>query len=300
MTRFGLDIGGTKIEIVAFNTDGESIYNQRIKTPDNYQKFVEAIYHLVCDVEEHLSCTGSVGIGIPGTICAQTGLVKNANCTFINGHDLKGDLQQRLERDVFIANDANCFALSEAVDGAGSVGQVVFGVILGTGCGGGLVVNKQVLTGPNGISGEWGHNPLPDYRESADGQEQQCYCGKRNCIERYISGSGLEMQYLQRFGEALSAADIITGMQAGEMSCRLAYYQLVDQIARSFATIINMVDPDVIVIGGGLSNVASLFDDIPKHLTRYVMSNECRTKILPAQYGDSSGVRGAAWLPVSK
>ncbi|WP_170111206.1 ROK family protein [Photobacterium sanctipauli] len=298
--RFGLDIGGTKIEIVAFNAEGESIYNQRIKTPDNYQNFVAAVYHLVCDAEKYLSCTGSVGIGIPGTICTHTGLVKNANCTFINGHDLKSDLQQKLDRDVFIANDANCFALSEAVDGAGSDGQVVFGVILGTGCGGGLVVNQQVLTGPNGISGEWGHNPLPGYSESSDGQEQQCYCGKRNCIERYISGTGLEMQYLQRFGQALPAAEIISGMQSGEMSCRLAYYQLVDQIARSFATIVNMIDPDVIVIGGGLSNVASLFDDIPKQLTRYVMDHECRTKILPAQYGDSSGVRGAAWLPVSR
>ncbi|WEM45938.1 ROK family protein (plasmid) [Photobacterium sp. DA100] len=297
--RFGLDIGGTKIEIVAFDPEGERVYSKRISTPDNYPAFVTAVCGLVNGAEDTLHCQGSVGIGIPGTICTQTGLVKNANCTFINGHNLKNDLQRRLERDVFIANDANCFALSEAVDGAGKDGQVVFGVILGTGCGGGLVVNKQVLAGPNGIAGEWGHNPLPGYRESADGQEQQCYCGKRNCIERYISGSGLEMQYLQRFGEALKAADIIAGMQTGEMSCRLAYYQLVDQIARSFATIINMVDPDVIVIGGGLSNVASLFDDIPKQLTRFVMSNECRTKILPAQYGDSSGVRGAAWLPLS-
>lgn len=299
MIRFGLDIGGTKIEIVAFDPEGERVYSKRISTPDNYPAFVTAVCGLVNGAEDKLHCQGSVGIGIPGTICTQTGLVKNANCTFINGHNLKNDLQRRLERDVFIANDANCFALSEAVDGAGKDGQVVFGVILGTGCGGGLVVNKQVLAGPNGIAGEWGHNPLPGYRESADGQEQQCYCGKRNCIERYISGSGLEMQYLQRFGEALKAADIIAGMQTGEMSCRLAYYQLVDQIARSFATIINMVDPDVIVVGGGLSNVTCLFDDIPRQLSRYVMGNECRTSIMPAEYGDSSGVRGAAWLPLS-
>ncbi|MGF1703436.1 ROK family protein [Photobacterium makurazakiensis] len=296
--RFGLDIGGTKIEIVAFNTEGENIYNQRIKTPDNYKDFVTAVCRLIYKAEDHLNCKGSIGVGIPGTICSETGLVKNANCTFLNGQDFKSDLQVQLERDVYIANDANCFALSEAVDGAGSSGHVVFGVILGTGCGGGLVVNKQVLIGPNGTAGEWGHNPLPGYSVAEDGQEQKCYCGKSNCIERYISGSGLEMQYLQRFGQSLSAADIITGVHSGEMSCRLAYYQLIDQIARSFATIISMVDPDVIVIGGGLSNVSSLFDDIPQQLSRYVMGNECRTKILPAKFGDSSGVRGAAWLPL--
>ncbi|MGF1735262.1 ROK family protein [Photobacterium satsumensis] len=298
--RFGLDIGGTKIEIVAFNDEGENIYNQRIKTPDNYREFVVAVCDLVYRAEEQLNSKGSVGIGIPGTICCDTGLVKNANCTFVNGQDLRNDLQVKLEREVYISNDANCFALSEAYDGIGCEARVVFGVILGTGCGGGLVVNKQVLVGPNGMAGEWGHNPLPSYSLAADGQEQQCYCGKRNCIERYISGTGLEMQYLQRFGEALPAADIIAGMQAGEMSCRLAYYQLVDQIARSFATIINMVDPDVIVIGGGLSNVSSLFDDIPKSLPQYVMGNTCRTKILPARFGDSSGVRGAAWLPLAR
>ncbi|MGR5065771.1 ROK family protein [Photobacterium sp. DNB22_13_2] len=298
--RFGLDIGGTKIELRAYDKNSQELLKQRVATPNNYAEFLEAVTTLVRANEAELKTQASIGIGLPGAICPKTRLIKNANCTFLNGMDLKGDLERLLERDIFIANDANCFALSEAIDGAAAGKKVVFGVILGTGCGGGLVINQQSIVGANAICGEWGHNALPDYHPDKDGQSQPCYCGRYNCIERYISGSGFEMQYHQRFGESKSAPDIAKALAAGDQKARLAYYQLVDQVARSFATIVNILDPDAIVIGGGMSNIASLYDDVAKQMKQYVFSPDSETALLPAKYGDSSGVRGAAWLPLSQ
>lgn len=298
--RFGLDIGGTKIELRAYNENSQELLKQRVATPKNYAEFLDAATTLIRTNEAKLKTRASIGIGLPGAICPKTGLIKNANCTFLNGMDLKGDLEHLLERDIFIANDANCFALSEAIDGAAAGKKVVFGVILGTGCGGGLVINQQVIVGANAICGEWGHNVLPDYHPDKDGMGQPCYCGRINCIERYISGTGFEMQYLQRFGEAKSAPDIVTSLESGDQKARLAYYQLVDQVARSFASIVNILDPDAIVIGGGMSNITTLYDDVAKQMKQYVFSPDSETALLPAKYGDSSGVRGAAWLPLSQ
>ncbi|PMH43326.1 transcriptional regulator [Vibrio sp. 10N.286.49.C2] len=296
--KFGLDIGGTKIELRAYNQHNEELIKERIVTPNNYANFISSITELVIQAEAKLGKKGSIGLGLPGAICPKTHVVKNANCTFLNGRHLKQDLEKALNRDVYIANDANCFALSEAMDGVAAGKKVVFGVILGTGCGGGLVVNQQLIIGANAICGEWGHNPLPNYEYSKDGIGQPCYCGRQNCIERFISGTGFEVQYAQRFSETKSAPVIIEAYQRGDHKARLSYYQLVDHIARSFAYIVNMIDPDAIVIGGGLSQVASLYSDIEKQMTQYVFSPDSHTPILKAKYGDSSGVRGAAWLPI--
>lgn len=297
--RFGLDIGGTKIELRAYDHNSEELIKQRVSTPSNYPDFVNAVVNLITQTETNLATTASIGIGLPGAICPKTQLIKNANCTFLNGHDLQRDLSKRLNRTIYIANDANCFTLSEAIDGAAAGKQVVFGVILGTGCGGGLVVNQQLLVGANAICGEWGHNPLPNYDHSKDGISQPCYCGRQNCIERFISGTGFEMQYSQRFSENKSAPEIIDSLQNGDHKAKLAYYQLVDHIARSFAYVVNIIDPDAIVIGGGMSNVASLYGDVEKQMKQYVFSFNSETPILQAKFGDSSGVRGAAWLPAS-
>lgn len=295
--RFGLDIGGTKIELRAYNDVNEELHKERIVTPKNYADFIAAVTDLISRNEAALNTRASIGIGVPGAMCPRTQRIKNANCTFLNGTDLQGDLSRQLDREVFIANDANCFALSEAIDGAAAGKKVVFGVILGTGCGGGLVVNQQPIVGANAICGEWGHNVLPDYHPDRDGNHQPCYCGRNNCIERFISGSGFEMQYLQRFGEAKSAPEIVEALANGDQKAKLAYYQLVDQIARSFASIVNILDPDAIVVGGGLSNITTLYDDVARQMKQYVFSPDSETLLLPAKYGDSSGVRGAAWLP---
>lgn len=295
--RFGLDIGGTKIELRAYEHSSEHIFKQRIPTPNNYSDFVQAIVTLVHSSEQKLGGKATIGIGLPGAVCPRTGLIKNANCNFLNGTRLTQDLNSHLDREVSIANDANCFVLSEAIDGVAIDKKIVFGVILGTGCGGGLVINKQVITGANAIAGEWGHNPLPSYSVEKDGLGQPCYCGQQNCIERFISGTGFEMLYAQRFRIEKSAPQIIEDFNNGDHKARLIYAQLVDHIARSLAYVINIIDPDVIVLGGGLSNIKSLYIDIPKQLKYYVFSEESYTPILPAKFGDSSGVRGASWLP---
>lgn len=295
--RIGLDIGGTKIELRAYRDNNQEVLNQRIPTPNNYLDFVKDIVDLIRTSEQKFKMTASIGLGLPGTVCHKTGAIKNSNCVFLNGKNLKQSLQQALDRDVVIANDANCFALSEALDGAAAGKSVVFGVILGTGCGGGLVVNQQVIKGANAICGEWGHNPLPAYSHDKDGAGQPCYCGKQNCIERFISGTGFEMLYTQRFGTEISAPQIVDALKQGDHKARLSYYQLVDHISRSFAYIVNIIDPDAIVIGGGLSNIDSLYNDVQQKMKQYVFSPDCDTPILPAKFGDSSGVRGAAWLP---
>jgi fructokinase len=236
-----------------------------------------------------------VGVGMPGTISPATGLVKNANSVWLNGRPLAEDLAARVRRPLRFANDANCFALSEAVDGAAAGARVVFGVILGTGTGGGVVFDRQVWTGPNAIGGEWGHNPLPWMRES-EAPGPSCYCGHRGCLETYLSGPGLAADHRAAGGEALEAADIVARGSAGEPACQATLARYEDRLARGLASVINVLDPEVIVLGGGLSNVPRLYETVPRLWTRYVFSDRVDTPLLPPRHGDASGVRGAAWL----
>ena len=274
--RIGVDLGGTKIEAIVLD-GGREVFRKRIPAPrGDYGATLTAIRILLEGLE------GTVGIGIPGALSRATGLVKNANSTWLIGKPLKEDLEKALGREVRIANDANCFALSEAVDGAGKGADVVFGVILGTGVGGGIVVRGQVLTGPNAIAGEWGHNPLPLPRES-DLPLPSCYCGRKGCIETYLSGPGLARDAKAATAEAA----------AGDERAMARYEE---RLARALASVVNILDPDVIVLGGGMSNVARLYDNVPRLWGRYVFSDRVDTRIVPPVHGDSSGVRGAAWL----
>jgi fructokinase len=281
--RIGIDLGGSKIEAIALEGSRELV-RRRIPTPrGDYEATVSAVATLVRQIGD-----GTVGIGIPGALSRVSGLVKNANSTWLIGRPLKRDLEQAIGREVRLENDANCFALSEAVDGAGAGAEVVFGVILGTGVGGGIVAHGKVLTGPNAIAGEWGHNPLP-----APGPEDlplpACYCGRSGCIETYLSGSGLAADHLKLTGETLSAEEIVA--RRGET---LSRYEA--RLARALASVINVLDPDVIVLGGGLSNVERLYTEVPRLWSKHVFSDHVATRLARNAHGDSSGVRGAAWL----
>lgn len=299
MFRLGIDLGGTKIEIIALDAAGQERYRQRVATPQgDYAATVEAIVQLVRLAETALSAEGSVGIATPGAVSRVTGRIKNANSTCLNGQPMVEDLQRAMQREIRIANDANCFALSEAIDGAGADADVVFGVILGTGVGGGVVINRQVLTGANAIAGEWGHNPLPIFSPSNTSTElpgHACYCGKRGCIESWLSGPGLAKHFLEDTGRALTAEQIVE-QAATDPRCETALQAYEDRLARGLATIINVLDPDVIVLGGGLSDVARWYDAVPRRWTQYVFGDHVATKLLPPKFGASSGVRGAAWL----
>jgi fructokinase len=290
MHRFGIDLGGTKIELLALDAQGRETYRKRVPSPSHdYDAMVRAIAELVVAAERDLGARGSVGIGIPGALSPVTGLVKNANSTKLIGRPFKQDLERLLEREVHMMNDANCFALSEAVDGAAAGADVVFGVILGTGVGGGVVVRGQVLTGPNAIAGEWGHNPLP-LPTADDLPLRECYCRRLGCIEAYLSGPSLARDHERATGEKLSPAQIV----AGDNEATLARYE--ERLARALGTIINVLDPDVVVLGGGMSNVQRLYDNVPKIWGRYIFSDHVATRLVRAMHGDSSGVRGAAWL----
>ena len=294
--RLGIDLGGTKIEIIALGDAGEARLRERVPTPrGDYPATLHAIAALVEKAERTLQAHCSVGVGIPGALSRATGLVKNANSTWLIGKPLQQDLERVLDREIRIANDANCFALSEAVDGAGKDAEVVFGVILGTGVGGGLVVRKRVLTGPNAIAGEWGHNPLP-LPAAEDLPLPQCYCGREGCIETYLSGPGFSADHLRVTGEAQGAIDIVARAQRGEPACLATLERYEDRLARALATVINVVDPDVIVLGGGLSNIERLCSTVPQRWTASVFSDRVDTRCARNQHGDSSGVRGAAWL----
>nr|WP_086938540.1 ROK family protein [Thaumasiovibrio occultus] len=297
--RIGFDIGGTKIETRVLNQQGAEMFRARVATPHDYDTFIQTIAAQVKEAEQAVGVSCSIGIGLPGAVCPHTQLMKNANCTFLNGHDLLADLARELGKAVYIDNDANCFALSEARDGAGKGGNVVFGAVLGTGCGGALVVNQQLITGRNAIAGEWGHNPLPGYTPEIDGPARACYCGRENCIETFISGTGFSKGFNQRFGTSLTTPQLIAQAEEGQINAVHAYRLLVDQVARSVASIINVVDPDTFVIGGGLSNIPGLIEAVEKETYRYVFSPEAKISVKQAQYGDASGVRGAAWLAPS-
>jgi fructokinase len=322
--RFGIDLGGTKIELIALDAAGHEILRRRLPTPqDDYPATVAAIAALVEAAEAGLGQAGTVGIGTPGAISPATGLMKNCNSTCLNGRPLQQDIERALNRKVRLANDANCLALSEATDGAAAGADIVFGVILGTGVGGGVVVRGHVLTGANAIAGEWGHSPLPYFQfahAQADrastgvhpatgeallhpwpsprevGAAPTCYCGKRGCIETWLSGPGFAADHVRYGGEALPAHEVAQLALAGYGPCSTTLARYEERLARALAGVINLIDPDVIVLGGGLSNIDRLYDTVPRLWPRYVFSDRVDTKLVPPKYGDSSGVRGAAWL----
>lgn len=336
--RLGIDFGGTKTEIIGLDAqNGKELYRKRIPTRrDDYDQTLRSFVSLVEEAEASLDMKGTVGMGIPGTVSTDTNLIKNSNSVWMNGKPLQKDLGALLGRDVRIQNDANCFAVSEARDGAGKGAKIVFGVIIGTGCGGGIAIEGKPVSGVNGIGGEWGHNPLPSLKFSGKGSAAwlayfdhelggnmetaeiykhkdpieyitddpswneypgpACYCGKRGCLERWISGTGFKNDYARVTGEVLSTHDIVAKAETGEEKCVAALDRYIDRLARALAQIINILDPDVIVLGGGMSNVERLYEDVPRVWDRYVFSDSCKTSLRPPRHGDSSGVRGAAWL----
>ena len=291
--RIGIDLGGTKIEIGMLGPDGSLILRRRIATPPGYAATLQAIAGLVRDAERELSITASVGVGIPGVISPATGLVKNANSLALNGHPLDTDLAALLARPVRVENDANCFALSEAVDGAGAGHRVVFGVILGTGCGGGIVVDGSVIQGRHRIAGEWGHTPLP-WPNAEEYPGPLCWCGRHGCLETMLSVTGLACDC--DGPDATDATSIPARAAAGEPRAQAALDRHASRLARGLAVVIDLLDPDVIVLGGGLSNLEPLYTAIPPLLSRHVFTDICQTPVLKNRHGDSSGVRGAAWL----
>ncbi len=322
--RFGIDLGGTKIELIALDAGGQEVLRRRMPTPQNdYPATVAAIATLVRQAETELAASGSVGVGTPGAISPATGRIKNANSTCLNSQMLQQDLERALNRPIRLANDANCLALSEATDGAAAGAATVFGVILGTGVGGGIVVNGQVLPGANAIAGEWGHTPLP-YFQFAHTQADRastgihpatgeallhpwpspreldaapaCYCGKKGCIETWLSGRALAADHVRYGGEDLPTHEIVQLANAGYGPCSATLARYEERLARALAGVINLLDPDVIVLGGGVSNISRLYDTVPRLWPRYVFSDRIDTQLVPPKFGDSSGVRGAAWL----
>ena len=294
--QIGIDLGGTKTEAIALEGDRIVADRRRIVTRPDYEGTLDSIERLVHEIETETGCTGSVGVGIPGTVSRATGYVKNANSTWLNGRPLLEDLEARLGRPIRLANDANCFALSEAVDGAGQGFQTVFGVILGTGVGGGIAIGRSILEGPNQIAGEWGHNPLPWMTDEERAATPMCYCGKSGCVETFLSGPGFERDAALHYGTTRSSHEIVRAAAGGEAYAVHALERYHDRIARALAVVINIVDPEAVVLGGGMSNVPDLPTAIAAVLPRYVFSDTVVTKILMNSHGDSSGVRGAAWL----
>jgi fructokinase len=294
--RIGVDMGGTKIEFVALERDGRELHRHRIATPRfDYEGTVRAVAEGAQSIEKKLGRSATVGVGIPGTISTKTGTVKNANSTWLNGKPFDKDLARALGREVRCANDANCLAVSEATDGAGAGKHVVFAVILGTGCGGGIALDGRVHSGSNGVAGEWGHNTLP-WMKPEEYPGPACYCGRNGCLETWISGTGLEADYKRATGSDVKGPEIIERSAAGEPAAVAAFDRFEDRLARGLAQLINLLDPDVIVIGGGASRILRLYQDVPGRLREYVFGKEADTPIVPAKHGDSSGVRGAAWL----
>lgn len=297
--RIGIDLGGTKIEVIALSNQGEELFRKRIPTPrGSYSETLNAIKSLVDCAEQATGQSGTVGIGIPGTISPFTGKVKNANSTWLNGQPLDKDLEKLLKRPVRIANDANCMAVSEASDGAGKGKNIVLALILGTGCGSGIVINGKPHNGANGIGGEWGHNPLPwqDEEEQAVSQSTPCYCGKQGCIEQFVSGTGLCDDYERRSGVRLKGDEIVKLAEQGNAIAEQSLQAYERRLAKSLASYTNTLDPDVIIFAGGVCNINRLYKNVPPLLKQYIFGQECFTEIKKAQHGDSSGVRGAAWL----
>jgi fructokinase len=296
MIRIGVDIGGTKMEIAALDESGAELFRRRTDTPRGaYPDAIRAVADAVLDAERAVDARCSVGIGTPGAVSAATGKLKNAYASVLNGMPLKPDLERLLARELRFANDANCFALSEATDGAAAGARVVFGVILGTGVGGGVVVDGRALPGANAISGEWGHNSLP-WPTAGELPGPRCGCGKQGHIEAFLSGPGLARDYRLAAGELLEPAQIIARAGSGDPGCEAALARYEERLARALASVVNLLDPDVIVLGGGLSNAERLYRNVPKHWGRYVYSDSVATPLVMAKHGDASGVRGAARL----
>jgi len=294
--RIGIDVGGTKIEGAVIDESGTVQLRRRTSSPaGDYRATIAAIVAIIGDIERDLGVTASVGFGIPGAISPATGLVKNANSTWLIGRPLQRDLETALARPVRLANDANCFALSEATDGAAAGAETVFGVILGTGVGGGIAVNGQIQLGANAIAGEWGHNPLP-WPGPDEMPGPPCWCGRSGCIETFLSGPGFAADHRRHTGRSLTAREIAHTAEIGDPDCRATLARYSDRLARGLAVIINVIDPDAIVLGGGLSAIGMLYDEVPRRWQRYVFSDRVLTRLLAPTHGDSSGVRGAAWL----
>lgn len=294
--RIGIDLGGTKIEGIAIDEAGRLLARRRVATPRaDYEGSLAVIRDLVADLERETGRGSVVGIGMPGAVSPATGRIKNANSTWLNGRAFVRDAEAALDRPVRVANDADCFALSEAVDGAGADAPSVFGVILGTGTGGGIVVGRRLLSGPNAIAGEWGHNMLPWPRDG-EWPGPPCYCGRSGCIETFLSGPGFEQDYEARYGVRVTSPEICRRAAAGDDTARAALARYADRLARGLASVINLLDPHVIVLGGGMSNIEALYEDVPRLWRPWVFSDRIDTRLAPARHGDASGVRGAAWL----
>ncbi|WP_455199178.1 ROK family protein [Kaarinaea lacus] len=298
--RIGVDLGGTKIESIALANGGETLLRHRVDTPSNdYQATLQAIADLVLLMEKETGQVGTVGVGTPGAVAPGTGVMKNANSVCLNGQHFRTDLEAILKRTIRTMNDANCFALSEAIDGSAAGADVVFGVIVGTGTGGGVVINGRPLIGPNAIAGEWGHNPLP-WPEPEELPGHLCYCGKHGCIETFLSGTGISRDHEKVTGEAIRGAEIVAKAEQGDAGAEATLQRYERRMAKALASVIDLIDPDVIVLGGGMSNVKRLYDNVPKIWGEYVFSSgvddPVRTRLVPPRHGDSSGVRGAAWL----
>jgi fructokinase len=294
--QIGIDLGGTKIEGIALDASTVVAARRRIPTPRDYGATLDAITRLVAELEAETGRTGSVGIGIPGVVSHATGLVKNANSTWLIGHPLRADLETRLSRPLRLANDANCFTLSEAIDGAGQGFETVFGVILGTGVGGGIAIRQRLHDGPNQIAGEWGHNPLPWMTDEERDAAPRCYCGKVGCVETFLSGPGFERDHALLGGTARASQQIVFAAAAGDSHATQALRRYQDRLARALAAVINLLDPTAVVLGGGMSNLPDLPASVSALLPRYVFSDSVLTTVVPNRHGDSSGVRGAAWL----
>jgi fructokinase len=296
MIRIGVDFGGTKIEAAALNEKGEYIARVRVPNPGAYEAAVEAVSHVVKEAEKQAGVAPRrVGLGMPGSISPKTGLARNSNSVWLNGKPFDKDIQKALGRDLRVANDANCFALSEATDGAGAGAKVVFGVILGTGCGGGVVVNGQLIDGVNGVAAEIGHIPLP-WPSAEERGAHKCWCGRTGCLETWVSGTAFVEDYKERTGKKLDGEKIVERVRSGEAQAMAAFDLYVDRLGRGLAVLADVVDPDVIVFGGGMSNTDELYDRVLPVFGRYIFSDILNTKVLKAVHGDSSGVRGAAWL----
>ena len=296
MLRIGVDFGGTKIEAAALGADGGIAVRRRTPNPGDYDSALRAVVDLIAAVEaEAGGGPARIGVGLPGSLSPRTGLMRNANSVWLNGKPFRQDLERALGREIRLENDANCFALSEAVDGAARGADVVFGVIIGTGCGGGVVVRGRTVEGRNHIGGEWGHTPLP-WPSAEERGAHQCWCGRTDCLETWVSGTAFCQDYARATGETLTGDAIIARMRNGEAEARAAFDRYVDRLGRSLAVIGDILDPDVIVLGGGMSNTDELYEAVPPVMARYLFSDVFETKILKALHGDSSGVRGAAWL----
>lgn len=294
--RFGIDLGGTKIELLALAPDGSEVWRERVSTPQgSYEGTLVAIQGLIERAETSLGGKGTIGIGTPGAVSRLTGRIKNSNSVCLNDQPLREDLERRLQRPVRMANDADCFALSEASDGAGEGHPVVFGVILGTGVGGGIVVEGRLLQGRNAIAGEWGHNPLP-WPRGSECEGPACYCGRKGCIETYLSGPGLAADDLRDGGGGRLGPEIVQASAAGDPGAQATMARYEERLARALAHVINLVDPDVIVLGGGVGQCESLYRNVPRLWGSFIFSDRVETLLMPPRHGDSSGVRGAAWL----